>query len=194
MANQGNKKYSKLIASAEGLFWKYGFSGVTMDEIAKVSGISKATIYNYITSKEDLLMKVLFNSVDHHLKIIMGVLDKHYHTLDKIESLFSYSTEMAKGISAILIKDITQRPKIMEEITEYKTKKIYHIWEKILADGIEKGEIRELDVDFASKVLLHIPLVLMKMDYISEDGIEIKLYEKLFDFIKYGLLGGLDKA
>lgn len=48
-------KKDQIIESARLLFHKYGFKKVSMDEIARESGVTKKTIYSYFSSKEDLL-------------------------------------------------------------------------------------------------------------------------------------------
>lgn len=48
-------KKDQIIESARLLFHKYGFKKVSMDEIARDSGVTKKTIYSYFSSKEDLL-------------------------------------------------------------------------------------------------------------------------------------------
>ena len=48
-------KKDQIIEAARLLFHKYGFKKVSMDEIARESGVTKKTIYSYFSSKEDLL-------------------------------------------------------------------------------------------------------------------------------------------
>lgn len=48
-------KKEQVINVARELFHKFGFKRVSMDEIAKYSGVTKKTIYTYFNSKEELL-------------------------------------------------------------------------------------------------------------------------------------------
>ena len=43
-----------MVEAASGLFAEHGFSGVSMDDIAKASGITKPMLYAYFDSKEGL--------------------------------------------------------------------------------------------------------------------------------------------
>ena len=45
-----------MVAAAERLFSERGYHGVSMDEIAAASGISKPMLYDYFGSKEGLLL------------------------------------------------------------------------------------------------------------------------------------------
>jgi AcrR family transcriptional regulator len=47
---------AQMVAAAERLFSERGYQGVSMDEIATASGISKPMLYDYFGSKEGLLL------------------------------------------------------------------------------------------------------------------------------------------
>lgn len=56
------KRRADIIRAALVLFGENGFEGTTMDAIAAKVGVSKATLYMYCESKEDLLVQVLQES------------------------------------------------------------------------------------------------------------------------------------
>ena len=56
------KKRNEILSAALMLFGEKGFNGTTMDEIAKEMGFTKAALYQYFTSKEDLFSSVLHES------------------------------------------------------------------------------------------------------------------------------------
>jgi AcrR family transcriptional regulator len=56
------KKRAEILGAALALFGERGFEGTNMDEIANAVGVSKATLYLFCTSKEDLLVQVLQES------------------------------------------------------------------------------------------------------------------------------------
>lgn len=53
------KRREEILRAALILFGERGFEGTTMDEIAESAGFSKAALYQYCTSKEDLFFQVL---------------------------------------------------------------------------------------------------------------------------------------
>jgi len=61
-----------------------------------------------------------------------------------------------------------------------------------LEDGIKKGELRPMDIDFVCQLLIGLPMAFMDADYFNEDTKMHELMEKLFDFMKYGMLGDKD--
>jgi AcrR family transcriptional regulator len=189
MAGQSEKKYEKLLDKAEELFWQYGYTSVSVDQIAKEAGISKMTIYKHFHSKEDLLIEVLMRNTERHINRLMEKIDEKYHTLEKIEVMYSYMMEMNSELSPIFVKEILERATILGRIVAYKEKRTLEMWRNMVEDGIQKKEIRELDIDFISNLLLYMPTIFMKTDSYIDEVKRVKMFENLFDFMSYGLLG-----
>src|SRR6202000_2790704 len=49
----------RILSKAADLFMRYGIRSITMDEIASQLGISKKTIYQFFTDKDDLVSAVI---------------------------------------------------------------------------------------------------------------------------------------
>lgn len=189
MAGHSEKKLRKLLEKSEELFWKFGYNAVTMDQIAAEAGISKMTIYKHFHSKEDLYFEVLKNTITYHINKIMETIDEKYHTIEKIEFLYNYTMDLAKQYPVIVFKDIIEHKSLLEKVMAIKQEKTLPIWRLILEDGIRKKEIREMDIDFVSELLMNLPAAIKNMDYFGDESKQLKLYESFFDFIKYGMLG-----
>src|SRR5947209_9304383 len=54
MSGMGIRKREAILAAAGRLFAEKGYEATTMDDLAGAAGVSKATLYRYITSKEEL--------------------------------------------------------------------------------------------------------------------------------------------
>jgi AcrR family transcriptional regulator len=192
MAKQSEKKYKNLLDKAEELFWKYGYTSVSVDQIAKEAGISKMTIYKHFHSKEDLFVEVLMNNTDRHINKLIEKINEKYHTLEKIEAMYTYTLEINSQLSPVFVKEILDRANILSKIVAYKEKRSLEIWRLIVEDGIQKKEIRDLDIDFISSLLLYMPTIFMKTDSYTDEVKRIKMLKNLFDFMEYGLLGGIE--
>ncbi|MBS7541806.1 TetR/AcrR family transcriptional regulator [Ancylobacter oerskovii] len=58
---QESSKRREIIDGARRVFFEKGYDGASMDEVAKAAGVSKATIYVYFGSKEDLFEALVLN-------------------------------------------------------------------------------------------------------------------------------------
>jgi AcrR family transcriptional regulator len=57
------KKENIIIDSAEKVFSKVGYKNTRMEEIARIAGITKVTLYSYFKSKENLYMAVTYRAL-----------------------------------------------------------------------------------------------------------------------------------
>jgi len=60
-AEPESSKRRDIIDGARRVFFEKGFDGASMDEVAKAAGVSKATIYVYFSSKEELFEALVLN-------------------------------------------------------------------------------------------------------------------------------------
>ena len=74
-------KRKQIIKAATSEFLKQGFQGCGMDRIAQCANVSKRTIYNHFTSKEELFLSILEHlGTDEH-----PVFDHEFSTQQPIE-------------------------------------------------------------------------------------------------------------
>ena len=58
------RRRDEILRAATDLFSEKGYHEVTMEEIAEEMGVSKGTIYNYFSSKENLYLEILKESFE----------------------------------------------------------------------------------------------------------------------------------
>ncbi|HVN79090.1 MAG TPA: helix-turn-helix domain-containing protein, partial [Terriglobia bacterium] len=90
---------SRILEIARDKFFQLGFTRVTMDEIARDLGISKRTLYEHFTSKEELLREGLKQMTQEVERTIEGTLRDD--TLDFVDKLIRVWTFMASRLSRI---------------------------------------------------------------------------------------------
>src|ERR1700722_425881 len=119
-----NARYKRAIRTAEELFKKVGFRGVTMELVAREANVAKATLYSYFKNKDELFLavcarmaRILRESVEQALikpgasldaRLADAVIAKHrpIFALVRVSAhaaeLFSYTHSMAGEIFADL--------------------------------------------------------------------------------------------
>lgn len=191
MLTQSEIKYNRLMEKAEELFCKLGYKSVSMDEIADAAGISKMTIYKYFSSKEDLFIKVVESVSDNAYLKLESLINEVDGTIEKIDALLNFSLEFVKEFSVVFYNDVMANQYIAEKLVKAKKIKSRKIFTEIITNGIEKGEIREVDAKFVAE-LLNIIIDGSLKNYsnilASEDSVRY-FSENFYDFLKYGLLG-----
>jgi AcrR family transcriptional regulator len=96
--NPMDEKGLEIIAKTAQLFMRFGIKSMTMDDIARQLGVSKKTLYQYVTDKNDLVVKVMQQVVDHEKERATEMCDQHENAIDM---LFALSKEVSQKFGQI---------------------------------------------------------------------------------------------
>jgi AcrR family transcriptional regulator len=88
MAVKTEAKRQAILTIAEKAFQELGFERTSMSEICHRVGGSKATIYNYFSSKEELFFETIHDSIQGELDAVFRAIDPAAH--DIAQSLRDY--------------------------------------------------------------------------------------------------------
>ena len=151
-----SKREEEIIAAAAKVFKEKGYHAATTRDIAAEVGIQQATLYYYISSKEEPLYLVvrepivrLYDQVEEIVKANLPSRTKieraiHAHLAAFDESyphMFVYVQELPNLID-------TLQDKLRESPSRYQ-----HLWDEILRQGVAVGELRA-DLDAPAMVLM----------------------------------------
>ena len=102
-----------VIATAQKLFYKEGVRAMTMDKVAQSLRMSKRTLYELFTDKEDLLVACVA-AFHKDFKDKMREASKPEDTvIDIILRTFSYRLKWAKNISPRFFSETSNYPKVV---------------------------------------------------------------------------------
>lgn len=144
---------SKIIEKASQLFFNRGIKVVKMDDIAHELSISKRTIYENFSDKEELLLESLRYIHRSMFKAAKERLKKSSHnTLEEILILYYLYFEMLKLANRNFFLDMNKYPRIMEKhkSREKQNQQKFNAW---IVKGIKEGIFRE---DVKSDIIMYI--------------------------------------
>jgi TetR/AcrR family transcriptional regulator, cholesterol catabolism regulator len=179
----------EIIEKVSCLYLKYGIKSVTMDDVARDLGISKKTLYQYFTDKDDLVKKV----VDYHMDIQHEKMKEFAMAkLNAIEELLMVSKFIAgflKSINPSVTYDIQKYyPEIWKNITSNRRDHIYNQIIDNMKRGIKEGFYRkDLNIDIIANFYLLRLDTATTLDMITENKYP---YEEIFNtFFSYHIRG-----
>ncbi len=154
MRIKSDEKRQAILDIAMEAFSKQGFSATSMSQLAKKLGGSKATLYNYFSSKEEIFSAVMessaaeqisnaFLSLDPERDVKSALLEFGYNFLDSI------LTPHAMGIYRMAISE-AERSDIARLFYENGPKKGWTHLSEYVTQQIEKGKLRECNAWLAS--------------------------------------------
>jgi len=155
-----NEVRNRILTEARGLFFRYGFSRVTMDEAAEALGMSKKTLYRHFPSKEDLLEATTTAHIEEcngELKAICG--RKDLSPLERLKLTMTYLNALFNQMSEPLVHDLRRHaPETWKRVEEQRQKTIATDFGALIKEGRQKGQFRK-DVDERLFILIYSTVV-----------------------------------
>ena len=150
----------ELLAAALDLFVERGYASTRLDDVAAKAGVSKGTLYLYFTNKEDLFKAV----VREHL---LPVLDRAEQTIDQFQGhssdllrkiLLNWWEQVGKsklsGITKLMIAESGNFPQVAQFYHDEVISRGHAMITRALKRGIARGELRDIDADQATHVIV----------------------------------------
>ena len=133
----------RILSEAERLFWKYGVRSVTMEDIAKQLGISKKTIYQHFSDKEQILYQVIQNKTTQNQSAMECMVIDTTNPVEEILSVLHMMQKNADQVSPNLLIDIKRYyPQAFSLFRQYKEGQIMRSILENIQKGIEQGLYR----------------------------------------------------
>ena len=186
------EKAESILNTAKKMFGRYGLQKTTLDEIARVARVAKATIYNYFGSKDRVYLEVLRREANEIVKKISLSVDQEVLPVDKIVAFARAKFRHMRQAINILNLDREGIEKLLpsaESIRSELFEREVNIIRSILEEGVEKGIFRLNNVLLAATAIGH-ALRGFELHWLvqeSEERIEYYL-DELMNILFYGLM------
>lgn len=117
-----------ILRSARELFHKKGFYGTTMEDIAKISGFDRRTIYNHFKNKEDVFAALISGILDDIDAVFNDISAQKGSSLDKLRelvlSLFDLYIDNSQLLNIFMSEYETNEIKKRRYLSAYTLKNI----------------------------------------------------------------------
>jgi AcrR family transcriptional regulator len=178
-----------LVDAALALFYREGFSSLTMEGIAARLRVSKATLYKYFPNKDALLEAALELHFERNAAVAAG-LDPDAPYPERLAAYLRHIEASIRPAAPILMRDIlATTPWAWERIARFRREVVFAQLRTLLEEGHELGFLRT-DLDAATVPALYTAIVdqVARPDFLL--GWDIGL-ERLIDSVIQILLGGI---
>ena len=138
----------RILTAARDEFFKFGFSKVTIDEIASKTGMSKKTIYKHFESKDEIVHAVTKSSMN-DMKACCEEITRNDKVdfVDKLRQMMTLVAVQYSKLGRSLIEDLQKNaPHIWKQINEFRQERINKDFGDLLKEGMQKGTFRN-DID-----------------------------------------------
>ena len=132
---------------------RYGIKSITMDEIATSLGISKKTIYQFFTDKDDLVFAVIEREIAENEAECEQFRDKAENAVHEVFLAVENLDELLRYTNPMVLYDLEKHhPRAFRHIREFKYQFLHGAMIENLRRGIEEGLYRgDINKDIVAK-------------------------------------------
>lgn len=133
--------HERIIDTAMQAFTTQGIRAVKMDDIARLLGISKRTLYEVYKNKEDLLFEGVRIAHSCREQRMMALIPKSANVMEVVLEAYRQQMEEIKGTTPLFYDDLKKYPrvlKMLEEVREHNRQRFV----TFLRRGVEEGYFR----------------------------------------------------
>lgn len=152
-------KKNEILQASGKIFAHYGYDKTTLDDIGKIVGLNKTSLYYYYKNKETIFTDVLQSELDNFLSVTMDKTEHVYGYANKIKvymkELLVYSGNAANLIGLTNETMQAARPCI-KSLTEDFMNTLIHYLSETIETGIQEGEFKECDSKEIARSIIRI--------------------------------------
>lgn len=180
----------KIIKGSEELFMKYGVRSISMDDIARHLSVSKKTLYQHFTDKEEIITQVSQTHLDRTTNQMNDLREEAENAIDELAKISVCIKQNMEEMNPSLLFDLQKyHPKAWAVWMDHKSKHIYESVVRNLKQGIEDGHFRtEIKTEIiASTRLMLIEAVFDERIFPKDKFNLVEVHSEIFDHFVYGI-------
>lgn len=150
----------ELLDAALTLFVEKGYAATKVDEVAARAGVSKGTLFLYFSSKEELFKAVVRHNIAGRFSTWNEEFEQfHGTTSDMLRYCYSswwqhIGSTRASGIAKLMLSEARHFPEITQFYQREVTEPGQQLIRRVLQRGVDCGEFRPLNLDYAVYAVL----------------------------------------
>jgi len=142
---QYNAKRRAVIRSAAAAFRRRGYHNASMTEIAKSLGLTKAALYYYVKSKEEILFEAHIMVYDKMDELVKSVRGQGETGLEKLQILYGEFAQMLTRDGLALLTDIDSLNGENQQTVLKRRGRIERAVTRLVEKGMADGSIKKAD-------------------------------------------------
>ncbi len=127
------------------MFFKRGFTRVTMDDLASACGISKKTLYVNFPSKEALIQQIIYQIEENLIDQVNQILnDSTIPAFKRLKDVINAVSLQSLQFAPLFLEDVKRfQPKRWRDIQNYERASIANAVRIAIRDGQKQGYIKK---------------------------------------------------
>jgi AcrR family transcriptional regulator len=185
-----NKEFEDILKKVSVLYRKYGIKSVTMDDVAHELGVSKKTLYQFVSDKTELVKMVVEHVRQCNFSIMKNSDTKELNAIEELIEVSQHVSRLMKDHSPSYEYDLKKYyPDIYKNLMSARRKLMYESMISNIRKGKKEGIYREeLDEKIIAKLhLLRVENLQSNEIFDEEEKHSSKFFREVFVYHIHGL-------
>jgi AcrR family transcriptional regulator len=180
----------RILLRAHELFNKYGIRSVSMDDLATQLGMSKKTLYQYYTDKDELVDAVFATTMDQTQTQCKLDRQRSEDPIHEIFLAYDMVQEMFTNMNpSVLFEMQKYHPATFKKFQDYKNGFLYQMIRTNIETGIKEELYRtDIDVDVLTRYRIHSIMLAFDPEVFPSNRTRlVHIEQQLLENFLYGL-------
>lgn len=138
----------EIVRVAADCFGKEGYRATTLETIATKAGVSKVTLYNYVSSKEELLCRVFDRTIESFRSGLRQIIERRAPADETLRRIIRYQVVLLAShlpFLRVFFSEEAGLPTDMARRVAREKREYDRAIEKVVSEGIAQGHLRDLE-------------------------------------------------
>jgi len=186
----GLENREKIIETAKEQFMRFGVRSVTMDDIARLTGMSKKTIYQEFSDKNQLVFESFSSALNEDIHSLGNIPKINDGVIEHLVGLTAHIRRKFADMNPLVLNEIQRYfPQCWQLFEQFKKEHVLREITDLLEKGKEEGFFRH-EINTELMALIRMEQMLMTFDPIKFplskfNPVELQL--EIFEHFLYGI-------
>ena len=151
-----NEDLKNILLKVHELYTKYGIKSITMDDVATDMGISKKTLYQFVTDKDDLVGKFIDMEIELRQEEIVKCFNTGCNAIEELFEISVFKNKMMRDQNPATEHDLKKYyPHHYQKTVKIRRERMFNYILQNLIKGKKEGLYREeMDEKIIAKLYL----------------------------------------
>jgi AcrR family transcriptional regulator len=185
-----NSDLKNILVKVRELYMKYGIKSITMDDVAAELGISKKTLYQFVSDKDDLVGKFIDYEIEIRQEEIFRCFKIGFNAIEELFEISLFMNKMIREQNPATEHDLRKYyPHHYQKTIKSRREKMYKYIQLNLKKGKDEGLYRsDVDEEIISKLYLsRSENIHFNELFTVEEFTSIKLFKELITYHVRGI-------
>jgi TetR/AcrR family transcriptional regulator, cholesterol catabolism regulator len=180
----------RILQKAHELFMRYGIRSVSMDDISTQLGVSKKTIYQYYSDKEELVDAVVKALLENNQQQCLAGRENAENAIHEVFQAFEMIQQLFANMNPSVVFDLEKyHATVYKKIHQHKYVFMYEVIRQNIQRGISEEVYRaEIDVEIMTRFRIESMMMAFNSEIFPSNRTNlVKIQHEILEHFLYGL-------